>query len=402
MTTRFDSECWVCDVQSTIMAFGGGSSQPAGNTTSTQTSEPWSEQKPFLADIFRQAQDLYQNQTPQYFPGATYAGPTDAQAQALALIPSVAAHNTGLTGAANDVNKSLIEGRYGVQNNYATPFFQQFAGSNLGTNNAGTATLTREANGPNAGLYNPGAMGLGAFASGMYADAGNPYITGLTQSVLSQVTPSIQKQFIDGGGLSSPQAAYATSQGATAALAPLMFQQYQNDRAAQLSASGTLASDYLQGAGQQQSAAATLGNQALTGLGLKEQAATGLSNAYNSGIDQMIKGLALAPTTQALPYADLQAIYGAGTIQQAQDQAAINDAIQRYNFSQTLPYTTLNQYIGEVSGNYGGTTQLTQPYFQNSTANALSTGIGALTGLNAIGGTSGLVPGMFASAAAKV
>ena len=44
---------------------GGQQSQPA-NTTSTTTSEPWAEQKPFLEDIMGLAQSQYQGAVLKY------------------------------------------------------------------------------------------------------------------------------------------------------------------------------------------------------------------------------------------------------------------------------------------------------------------------------------------------
>ena len=60
---------------------GGQQSQPA-NTTSTTTSEPWAEQKPFLEDIMGLAQSQYQGAGPEYFPTPTISPVDPLQTQA--------------------------------------------------------------------------------------------------------------------------------------------------------------------------------------------------------------------------------------------------------------------------------------------------------------------------------
>jgi hypothetical protein len=53
----------------------GGSSSPSKTTT---TSEPWKEQKPYLLDVFKQAQNQYNAPGPEYFPYSTVAGTSPA------------------------------------------------------------------------------------------------------------------------------------------------------------------------------------------------------------------------------------------------------------------------------------------------------------------------------------
>jgi hypothetical protein len=57
---------------------GGGGSQ-----TSTQKSEPWSGQQPYLKDLFRSAQGLYQQGPQEFYPGTTVAPFAPQQMQAM-------------------------------------------------------------------------------------------------------------------------------------------------------------------------------------------------------------------------------------------------------------------------------------------------------------------------------
>lgn len=356
------------------------------------------------------------------------------------------------------------------------------ASGGLGQNQAlglsGTNDLAHLA-GTNFAALNPANPTLGAYSSGMFSGT-SPYTSALAESVLSQVVPSIQSQFIQGGALNSPEAARATAAGATAALAPSLFQNYQQQQQNQLNAAGQLSNNFLQGAGLQgslaqglgglglqagsalenailsgrgqqigasqssgqlglgagglqeqaastagsqalqgagiqqgaastlgsqllqaaglqQGAASTLGSQALQGLGLQTQALSGLSDAYKGGVQNAVQGLYAAPTIQGLPYNDINNLFGAGAAQQGLQQQDINSDVSRWNFNQTLPYQQLSQYLGAITGNYGG--QTTAPFFGGGAGNVLGAG---LAGASLLGGNSGGLGGLFGGGAASL
>lgn len=219
-----------------------------GGGSQTTKSAPWSAQAPYLKQIFGQAQDLYQGTAPQYYPGST-----------------VSPFNSTESGALNNI-------------------------SSLGANDPTTAAAT----GFNSDLLN-----------GQYLNS-NPYQDDTAKSVLSQVIPSITSQFVKDGSMGNPQAAYAAAQGATSALAPIEYQNYQND------------------------------------------------------IGNMIKGEALAPQTQGMQYTDYTNQFGAGQQQQNQSQSQLTDQVNRFNYNQNLPEQQLQKYLQTVSGNYGGTQTTSQ------------------------------------------
>lgn len=59
-----------------------GSSGGTQTTQTVQKADPWAGQQPYLLDIFQQAQNMYNNKQPQYFPGQTVAGQQPATTQA--------------------------------------------------------------------------------------------------------------------------------------------------------------------------------------------------------------------------------------------------------------------------------------------------------------------------------
>jgi len=161
-------------------------------------------------------------------------------------------------------------------------------------------------NDPRAILQNAGGRTLKSFASGAQTD---PFLSNVAQSTLANVVPSIESQFINGGDLSSPQAAFATSQGASAALAPIISNALLQEQQNQLQAGGALQNAFGNAALQEQAnqlaggqalgnlginasqalqnlslnPAQLMGNLALGGAGLQSQTGLGLGNQLVSG-----------------------------------------------------------------------------------------------------------------------
>jgi hypothetical protein len=157
---------------------------------------------------------------------------------------------------------------------------------------------------------------------GDYLNAGNPYFSNMAQSVLGQVMPGIQAGFNNGNRLDSGLASRAASMGATDALGGLAYQNYANERANQL------------------------------------------------------KAAALAPGTDQGTMGDLGTGVGAAGAFQTQNQQQLNDLVNRWNFGQQQPWQKLGMYSQAVQGNFGGTTQTSQPMYSNPAANILGTGVG--------------------------
>lgn len=265
----------------------GGSSAPAQQTV-TQKSEPWTEQKPYLKDIFGQAQKLYRQDGPDYYGSSTVSPMTGGQVDALTAIQSLAL--AGGTSAAN----------------------------------ANIANLTDTLN-------------------GTYLNAGNPAFSAMADRVAAEVMPRVSAGFNNAGRADSGLAARAAASGLGDALGSLAYQNYGDERS------------------------------------------------------NMIKAAAIAPTADQGVFSALNAGAQAGGAFQSQSQNELNDLVNRWNYEQNLPWNKLGNYSQMVQGNYGGTTQTTQPMYQNTGANILGTGAGILGGLSALGGSSGLFPGLFAS-----
>lgn len=239
-----------------------------GGGSKTTTSSPWGPQIPYLQEGFKGAEDLYKNYDPQYYPGKQVAPFNQMQRQGLNSIFDMASQGDPTATAAQKFSTDTLNGKY-----------------------------------------------LNS----------NPYQDQTAKSVLSQVLPGIQAQFAHGGSLNNPSAAYASAQGATAALAPIEYQNYQNN------------------------------------------------------IQNMLKAEALAPQTQQLSYFAPNMMLNAGGLIQQQKQQGINADKSKWDYNQQLPYQQLQNFMQMIQGNYGGT--------QRETSNPSL--MDSLTSLSSMGGGFG-------------
>jgi hypothetical protein len=80
--------------------------------TSTNTSEPWAEQKPYITQGLAEAKKIYDSQGPSYFPGSTVAGFSPEQNQAFDLTRARATNGNATMGAAENWARNAIGGAY--------------------------------------------------------------------------------------------------------------------------------------------------------------------------------------------------------------------------------------------------------------------------------------------------
>lgn len=373
-----------------VCHFGGGTK----NVTSTSTSQPWTVQQPYLTTGFSAANNLLNRPAPQQL--NPVAGFNPEEWSAINGITGLASAGSSIVPAATNFATMLENGGF-LNANPANGYFSRLAGTNLGNSGPGADVLS-SLMGSNPGVDNAGTASLTKFANGGYFS--NGYNDDVAQSVMSSVVPQIAAQFNGGNSNNNPLLARAASQGATSALAPLEYQNYQTQEQLAQNAASTLASNKIAGAQAQGTFAQMLQQLGLSGGGLQATAAEGLSQPWQQTLTSMVQGNALAPQNQALNYADLDKLFNIGATEQQQTQNELSGAAQSYNFSQLSPYQQLQAYMNAISGNYGNTGTQTTPYFTNQGANGLSGALGGLgiasafpETMGALGGALGLSGG---------
>lgn len=182
---------------------------------------------------------------------------------------------------------------------------------------------------------------LRSAAGGQFIGRENPYIGQLATSLDRSIRPGIQSQFEGAGRRGSLAEEEALTRAMSDAMAPYLFNQYGQER------------------------------------GLQQQAAGALESQYGANRARQLQTMALAPTLAMADYADIQQLADVGARKEAMGEAQLADKIARWDFDQLKEANKLAAYQQAISGNYGGTTTLTQPYFRNPGASALG---GALSG----------------------
>ena len=152
---------------------GGGQS---GTQTTTQKSEPWSGQQPYLRRGFQEAERQFDSDQPAYFPGQTYTDFDPATQQALQMQESRAvAGNPLVTQAQNEI---------------------------------------------------------GATLGGDYLREGNPHTTALTNRIAGDVRQGVDSSFAGAGRYGSGLHAQSLARGIGDAVAPIHYQNYARERGA--------------------------------------------------------------------------------------------------------------------------------------------------------------------------
>lgn len=249
------------------MPSGGGGSSPS-TTTTVQKADPWAGQMPYLQGgtdvngnpvpgVFQEAAKLYQNNPLSFYPGQTYASPSDATLQAQQMQADMASQ--GVSGAQAAADQNLQD------------------------------TL-----------------------SGKYLDINtNSYLMPAANNILATVLPQINSQFAASGRGNSGLAARAASQGATDALATQAFNNYNNERQRQMQAAqlapAAMQADYLPaaklaevGASQEDRAQQAI-NEAMQRFQFNQQAPYQQLGLYNSLIQGNYGGSTQGTSTSTLP-----------------------------------------------------------------------------------------------------
>ena len=351
------------------MPGGGGGSE-------TQTSsEPWAQQQPFLEFGFGEAKDIYQNQTPEFFPGQTFTPFGQATQAGLGGMVNRATGGSPLEQGGQNQILSTLQGDW-LNANPATQMYQPFAsGQNVGANpvfglGAGQAMGGEIGSNPLYGL-------LGNMAGGGEI-GGNPYLDATFDKAASRVSdfysqstaPSTMAQFsaAGGGGMSSPalqevQSYQSRQLGDTLNdLATNIYGgAYESDQARRMQAAGALGGAYGNEQQMRDAMVGQFGGAYRGGVGDQLGAIGGTGGLFGQERQNIFEGAFRAPSlSQDIDYGNLDQLLGAGGAFDAKSNEALQDQINRWNFDQQLPQNQLNQFMQLIAGNFGGTSTTTQ------------------------------------------
>lgn len=293
---------------------------------STET-KPWKAQRPYLKDVFGNAQSNYDNRMGPYT-GGLYAGMDPATAQGIQGIQGFSP--MGQQGAMNAMNAG--QGMYGAGNASMQ--------ANMGLTNQGDPT---QANIASATAY-----------------ANNPATQGMIDAANRDGWRNLSEQQLPGVDRNASISDNTNS--SRTGMREAMLTRAQGDRASDVSAG-------IRGAQFDRGLALAEGARG-TNLGAQQAGAAGLGANFNAGINAGSQG-------QQDVYNNLDAMVKSGQMSQADAQGYLSQAFQQYNMADNYDNEKLAAYQGMVNGDYGG---------QKTSGGGINGVMQGITG----GGTAGL------------
>lgn len=282
------------------MGSGGGSQ----NTT--QTTEPWSAQKPYLEKGFQEAENIYNQGPAQYYPGQTYVDMSD---------PTIA----GLEG-------QVGQAQGGAQ---ATNAATSYATNTLGGNS----------DNPWAGILGTGASGMADTASGNFLTPdSNPFISDVYDAAANKLTTNFSDTVLPG-----INASFGTGGGAGGALHGLTLAKAGGELSDSL---GDLGANIYGGNYQQERNRQEAARAGLTNAG---------TNLYGTGVQERLNLSGMAPGLDEAGYLPWQKMQEAGQQYEQFGERVLEDDINRFNYGQNADLANLQDYMAMISGNYGAT-----------------------------------------------
>lgn len=338
------------------------SGSSGGTQTSTQKATPWGPQGDYLKKIMQQAEGLYQQPGPGYYPGQTTVPFAPETAQSLAMQAQRASEGSPLTQAAKTNVLTTLGG--GNQNPYMQGVQQT---AQTGGVNPYMQGVQQTASG----------AGMNPYLDSMFAAASRP----LVQQFQTATAPGIAGRFLKAGRWGSGAMADEFGRGADVLAqnlaglgANIYGQGYESERNRQVGAQGQLA-----GLGESQ-------------LGRQFGAQTQLAGIGESALGRQQDAMRFAPQLAMTDYNDIAQLGNVGAAREDLGERQIGENMARYQHEQQLPGNKLAQFLQFVQGNYGGTQTMQQPVYRNRPAGAFGGALGgaamfpAAPWLGAIGG----------------
>lgn len=300
----------------------------SGGSATTRT-EPWEEQKGYLTKGFAEAGRLMKQKAPDYYSGKTLAGfdPSQTAAQQSILGYATGKRPAALQSAAENVALGQMGG--------LTPFSEAqskdlLAGEVPWSSTPGARTNLQD--------MMKGQVQTGAGTP--YGDLAKVYGEQYAAQIAANM-PAVRQQMVEyqpGGGsrgdIAQAQIANAASKNLAQNLAGMYGGAYQQAQAGRLPAI------------QQQMSAA-------------EQAQARRFPMAQMQLSQQQAGQAAYPTIMGAPLDMMKEVGDVGAQRRAMTQEAINQAQQKYAYEAQAPMSNLQQYMANISGDYGGTSTQT-------------------------------------------
>ena len=357
---------------------GGGGGQ---STNTVQKADPWAGQQPFLTSGFEAAENRYNSDQPNFFPGNTVA---PFNANELGMQQGVIDYTTGARPAAMSFGaENALTGEM-LANPYSNPVFNATRG--LGEFGQGALQSAAGFTGAPIGSDANASPMMQQMLSGSMQQ--NPFIGQAINSFANDAVGNFQEQVMP--ALRASQVAYQPGGSSRGDIAGGIAAGNVGRSIADFANQSRM--DAFNSAQQQQMGAAQLMEQS---RGQRAQEALGQAGgAFNPALggeslitSRLGGGLGAYPTVAQAPIDMMTSLGDIGYSQREMTQQGMDEDINRYQFGQNVEDQKLQNYMNLIQGNYGGTTTASAERGGLGLAGQLGQGVG---GLAALGGIMGL------------
>lgn len=327
--------------------------------TQTQTVGPPEFAVPYIEGGYGQAQSLYNQGGPQYYPNDTFVPFAPQSEQAMAGTMARAQNGSPVMNAATNYATNLMGGG------------NQFQGGNVnsvtGANNWGAGFDTSQGYGTD---YAQRTLN-GDFLNG------NPWLDQTFDRAVQKSRGALDTQFATAGRNLVGQLPYRTEQVNNLAR-DIYGGAYEAERGRQQQAMGYMG----QMAGLDAQSHNAAQGRLLSANSLDAQMQnSGLDrslNAWNSANNRGVQAMSFAPQFANQDYIDLAAMQGVGSQVEGQAGQILQSQMDRFNFNQQRPEQALDSYLNRIALNTSNAGQTsTQPIYRNNLMGGLG---GAATG----------------------
>jgi hypothetical protein len=349
----------------------------AGVTKNVSQTGPLGFVLPSYEKQVSEANRLYNQPGPNYFPGQGVAGFADAEKAGQEYLAGMAPE---LADYFRQTQKPFLEGAMNQSSQFLDPLNQSIQGAQgtLGKTPMFGENYLRDA------MALPGNISSNPIVTKAIDAAMQPAFRNLTEQVL----PNIRNEFAASGGyggtrqsLAEGQAAERTTRGAQEVGAQMMNAQLSQAFNNQLEAAGLGQRFDLAEADRMQR-----GNLGMMGA---------LGQLYGEGQRGGLQAAGMGAGLTAGMTAPGEILGAVGGQQRTMEQANIDDAIKKWNYEQNLPYQKLQEYANMIKGPFGGVSSSevqAQPDKTSQLLGLITTGVGLTPDIIAALKKIGVIP----------
>ena len=359
---------------------GGSSGGGGGSTQTVQKADPWEGQQPFLKTGFEAAENRYNSDQPNFYPGNTIApfNPNETAFQQGVIDYTTGARPANMSFGA----ESALTGEM-LANPYTNPIFN----ATRGLGDFGQGALQTSAGFTGAPILDEANASplMQQMLSGSVQQ--NPFIGQAIGGFANEAVGNFQEQVMP--ALRASQIAYQPGGSSRGDIAGGIAAGNVGRSIADFANRSYM--DAFNSAQQQQMGAAQLMEQS---RGQRAQESLGqASGAFNPALggeslitQRLGGGLGAYPTVAQAPIDMMTSLGDVGYGQREMTQQQLDENVNRYQFEQNIEDQKLQNYMNLIQGNYGGTTTASAERGGLGLAGQLGQGVG---GLAALGGLIG-------------